>query len=138
MNLLRRVFSEKEATTSPCEASSGADFVATTALVLRLRNCRLVRGGRLLPAGTEDLYVRGGRVLDPAALFYDEKRVADVEIECGGLVVAPGLIDLQREICGGASDAANLAFDASWLQLSVVWRRCRRRSAPVEAEFGML
>lgn len=43
----------------------------------------------------QDLYVRDGRILDPQRLFYEERRAADVLIDCGGLILAPGFIDLQ-------------------------------------------
>lgn len=65
---------------------------AARARVLQFTNCRLLRAGKLL---REDLWVRGGRILDPEKLFFDERRVADEQLDCGGCIVAPGFIDVQ-------------------------------------------
>ncbi|KAG8506379.1 TBC1 domain family member 24, partial [Galemys pyrenaicus] len=46
-------------------------------------------------AGREDLWVRGGRILDPEKLFFEERRVADERRDCGGCILAPGFIDVQ-------------------------------------------
>ncbi|GAB1300654.1 N-acetylglucosamine-6-phosphate deacetylase [Apodemus speciosus] len=43
----------------------------------------------------EDLWVRGGRILDPEKLFFEERRVADEQRDCGGRILAPGFIDVQ-------------------------------------------
>lgn len=39
--------------------------------------------------------MRGGRVLDPEKLFFEERRVADEQRDCGGCILAPGFIDVQ-------------------------------------------
>ncbi|XP_031303318.1 N-acetylglucosamine-6-phosphate deacetylase isoform X1 [Camelus dromedarius] len=65
---------------------------AARALVLQFTNCRILRGGALL---REDLWVRGGRILDPEKLFFEERRVADEQRDCGGCILAPGFIDVQ-------------------------------------------
>ncbi|XP_062954745.1 N-acetylglucosamine-6-phosphate deacetylase [Cynocephalus volans] len=65
---------------------------AARAPVLQLTNCRLLRAGALL---REDLWVRGGRILDPEKLFFEERRVADEQRDCGGRILAPGFIDVQ-------------------------------------------
>lgn len=39
--------------------------------------------------------MRGGRVLDPEKLFFEERRVADELRDCGGCILAPGFIDVQ-------------------------------------------
>jgi N-acetylglucosamine-6-phosphate deacetylase len=38
----------------------------------------------------EDLYVRGGKILNPEPFFYDEKQSPDVVIDCNGCLIAPG------------------------------------------------
>ena len=43
----------------------------------------------------EDLWVRDGRILDPEKLFFDEQGYADRQLDCGGAILAPGLIDVQ-------------------------------------------
>ncbi|XP_026303344.1 N-acetylglucosamine-6-phosphate deacetylase [Piliocolobus tephrosceles] len=65
---------------------------AAEARVLQFTNCRILRGGKLL---REDLWVRGGRILDPEKLFFEERRVADERRDCGGRILAPGFIDVQ-------------------------------------------
>ncbi|PNI91400.1 AMDHD2 isoform 9, partial [Pan troglodytes] len=65
---------------------------AAGARVLQFTNCRILRGGKLL---REDLWVRGGRILDPEKLFFEERRVADERRDCGGRILAPGFIDVQ-------------------------------------------
>ena len=42
-----------------------------------------------------DIWIRGGKVIDPMELFYAEKKTADVVWECNQLIAAPGFIDLQ-------------------------------------------
>uniref|UniRef100_A0A2K5L9E7 Amidohydrolase domain containing 2 n=1 Tax=Cercocebus atys TaxID=9531 RepID=A0A2K5L9E7_CERAT len=68
---------------------------AAEARVLQFTNCRILRGGKLLRwarAGVcGDLWVRGGRILDPEKLFFEERRRRD----CGGRILAPGFIDVQ-------------------------------------------
>lgn len=42
-----------------------------------------------------DVWVRGGKVIDPMKLFFRERRLPDRVLDCSGLLVAPGFIDLQ-------------------------------------------
>lgn len=49
----------------------------------------------LLSVRREDLWVRGGRILDPERLFFEERLVADEQRDCGGCILAPGFIDVQ-------------------------------------------
>lgn len=42
-----------------------------------------------------DIWVREGKIIDPHALFYEEKRLPDRVVDCEGLVVSPGFIDIQ-------------------------------------------
>jgi N-acetylglucosamine-6-phosphate deacetylase len=59
---------------------------------LRFTNCRVLREHELRSG--EDVWVDDGKIVDPKTLFW-EGRVADEIIDCGGKIVAPGLIDLQ-------------------------------------------
>lgn len=68
------------------EASNG------TGQLLKFRNCRLLRGHQIV---IDDLWVRNGKILNPERLFYDEQTLADVNIDCNGLILAPGFIDVQ-------------------------------------------
>lgn len=62
------------------------------AAVTQFRNCEVLREGGLVPG---DVWVREGRIIDPQALFYDEKKVPNRVIDCRGMLVAPGFIDIQ-------------------------------------------
>ncbi len=42
-----------------------------------------------------DVWVRGGKIINPLHLFYEEKKTPDCTIDCRGLIVAPGFIDIQ-------------------------------------------
>lgn len=56
------------------------------------RNCCLLRNHEIRK---EDLWVCDGRIIDPEPLFFDGNKSFDVEIDCQGGLIAPGLIDLQ-------------------------------------------
>ena len=43
----------------------------------------------------EDLLVQNGKIINPMDFFYCQKCLADCEVDCHGLLLAPGLIDLQ-------------------------------------------
>ncbi|XP_053995973.1 N-acetylglucosamine-6-phosphate deacetylase [Hylaeus anthracinus] len=55
-------------------------------------NCRILRDGKI---SIEDLWVRDGKIVDPAKIFYDEKIKPDIKIDCDGALISPGYIDLQ-------------------------------------------
>ena len=58
----------------------------------RFANCRVLRGHSLAAA---DLWVQGGVIVEPQRLFYGSFQRADVVIDCEGLILAPGYIDVQ-------------------------------------------
>eukprot|EP00051_Salpingoeca_urceolata_P001075 m.38401 g.38401 ORF g.38401 m.38401 type:complete len:518 (-) comp11181_c0_seq1:251-1804(-) len=60
--------------------------------VTRFTNCRVCR-----PSGieTEDVWVQDGRIIDARVQFWEVRRQADVVVDCKGLLLAPGFIDLQ-------------------------------------------
>ncbi|XP_018091976.1 N-acetylglucosamine-6-phosphate deacetylase isoform X2 [Xenopus laevis] len=60
--------------------------------IAQFRNCRILRDHTL---HREDLWVRQGKVLNPEKLFFDEKGSADLQVDCHGLIIAPGFIDTQ-------------------------------------------
>ncbi|XP_015437191.1 PREDICTED: putative N-acetylglucosamine-6-phosphate deacetylase [Dufourea novaeangliae] len=61
-------------------------------ILKQFHNCRILRNGKIL---IEDLWVRDGKIVDPEQIFYDEKSKPDIRIDCGGLLLSPGYIDLQ-------------------------------------------
>ena len=69
--------------------------------VTRYQNGNVLRDGEIVPG---DVWVREGKILDPKKLFYDERRTPDRVVDCKGLIVAPGFIDIQingerRPVC---------------------------------------
>ncbi len=60
--------------------------------IIRYKNCLVLRNGVL---EQDDLWVRGGEIIDPMMLFFKESVAPDITIECNGLIAAPGFIDLQ-------------------------------------------
>ena len=58
----------------------------------RFRNCTLVRQHALV---TDDLWIRDGKIINPQAVFFDERTQADFDYDCRGVLIAPGYIDLQ-------------------------------------------
>ncbi|XP_058426252.1 N-acetylglucosamine-6-phosphate deacetylase isoform X4 [Diceros bicornis minor] len=91
---------------------------AVRAPVLQFTNCRILRGRALL---WEDLWVRGGRILDPEKLFFEERRVADEQRDCGGCILAPGFIDVQ--INGGFGVDFSQATEGVGSGVALVARR---------------
>ncbi len=60
--------------------------------IIRYKNCKVLRGGVLEES---DVWVRNGRVIDPMMVFFKERVLANVTINCNGLIASPGFIDLQ-------------------------------------------
>uniref|UniRef100_A0A4Y0BNS2 N-acetylglucosamine-6-phosphate deacetylase n=1 Tax=Anopheles funestus TaxID=62324 RepID=A0A4Y0BNS2_ANOFN len=79
----------------------------------QFRNCRVLRNHRLVQ---DDVWVRGGKIIDPEKVFFDEKLQADEQIDCHGCIVAPGFIDLQ--INGGYG--VDFSFDVETVEEGVL------------------
>ena len=62
-------------------------------LIIKFTNCRILRGESLI--SNDILLVRDGKILDPEYVFFVEKKVPDLEIDCDNLIIAPGFIDAQ-------------------------------------------
>ncbi|KAG8221848.1 hypothetical protein J437_LFUL003224 [Ladona fulva] len=60
--------------------------------LLQFVNCNILRHHNII---REDVWVRDGKIVNPEKIFFDEKIAADQKIDCGGLLLAPGFIDLQ-------------------------------------------
>uniref|UniRef100_A0A0R3Q067 N-acetylglucosamine-6-phosphate deacetylase n=1 Tax=Angiostrongylus costaricensis TaxID=334426 RepID=A0A0R3Q067_ANGCS len=41
------------------------------------------------------LKVRNGKIVDALSVFFDERRRADIQVDCDGLILSPGFIDIQ-------------------------------------------
>lgn len=55
-------------------------------------NCKILRNHKIIK---EDLWVRDGKIINPEKIFFDEKIKASRTIDCKGLIIAPGFIELQ-------------------------------------------
>jgi len=60
--------------------------------LVRFSNCTLLRNHQLI---RDDLWVRDGKILNPEKVFFDERIQADVIVDCCGLQIVPGFIDVQ-------------------------------------------
>lgn len=71
-------------------------LAATTnvmAQVTRFKGGEVCSDAGVLEMG--DVWVREGTIIDPMDLFYEERRAPDLTVDCRGLIVAPGFIDIQ-------------------------------------------
>nr|CAG4649338.1 EOG090X06GX [Scapholeberis mucronata] len=60
--------------------------------IVKFHNCSLLRDGEIVK---EDLWTCGGKIVNPEPIFFDKKDSADVFVDCRGLLIAPGFIDVQ-------------------------------------------
>lgn len=62
--------------------------------VVKLTNCRIPRGGRLVE---EDLWIDAttGKILRSQQAFYEHHICPDYAVDLGGRIVAPGFIEVQ-------------------------------------------
>ena len=60
--------------------------------LFQFTNCRVLYRNEIL---REDFWVRDGKIMNPEELFYSEKVVSDVKIDCDNLLIVPGYLDLQ-------------------------------------------
>ena len=61
--------------------------------LVRFNGGRVLRDKSLVEGG--DVWVRDGKIMDHMKLFYEEQVTPSKEYDCRGLIVAPGLIDIQ-------------------------------------------
>ncbi|CAK8677004.1 N-acetylglucosamine-6-phosphate deacetylase-like isoform X1 [Clavelina lepadiformis] len=55
-------------------------------------NCRILQDHNLV---WEDLWVRDGIIEDPRELFFKEKTSPQFRVDCNGLIISPGYLDIQ-------------------------------------------
>jgi len=60
--------------------------------IKKFTNCYILRDNEIIK---EDLWARGGKIINPEPLFFEEKIGPSEVIDCNGSLIAPGLIDLQ-------------------------------------------
>ncbi|XP_007423909.2 N-acetylglucosamine-6-phosphate deacetylase [Python bivittatus] len=86
--------------------------------ILQFTNCCILKDHDLQ---REDLWVRAGKILNPEKVFFDEKKSADVQLDCKGSIIAPGFIDVQ--INGGFGVDFSLATDDPQAGISLVGQK---------------
>ncbi|VDO67306.1 unnamed protein product [Heligmosomoides polygyrus] len=60
--------------------------------LIQFINAKVLRNGKLVP---DQVWVRDGKIIDGASVFFDERRKADIQVDCEGLILSPGFIDIQ-------------------------------------------
>ncbi|XP_050417642.2 N-acetylglucosamine-6-phosphate deacetylase isoform X1 [Patella vulgata] len=60
--------------------------------LFQYRNCRILKDHKIY---TEDLWVRDGKIVNPEKIFFEEKILADYQIDCKNKILAPGFIETQ-------------------------------------------
>ncbi|XP_026747224.1 N-acetylglucosamine-6-phosphate deacetylase [Trichoplusia ni] len=60
--------------------------------ITRFHNCYILRDSKIIK---EDLWIRDGKIENPEQVFYVEQLQADLTVNCEGLLIAPGFIDIQ-------------------------------------------
>uniref|UniRef100_A0A914PTC7 N-acetylglucosamine-6-phosphate deacetylase n=1 Tax=Panagrolaimus davidi TaxID=227884 RepID=A0A914PTC7_9BILA len=72
-----------------------SELLKTTTLndqLIHFLNCKLLHNDELI---NWDLMVLNGKVVNPEKMFFEEKRQADVKVDCNGMILSPGFIDIQ-------------------------------------------
>ena len=85
--------------------------------VIQFHNCYIVRGGKVI---RDDLWTRNGKIINPEPLFFEEKNYADIRVDCGNILIAPGFIDVQlngniHRKCEKSSTAVKVMFSSNLL-----------------------
>ncbi|KJH48705.1 putative N-acetylglucosamine-6-phosphate deacetylase [Dictyocaulus viviparus] len=60
--------------------------------LIQFVNAKVLKNGKLV---WDHVWVRNGKIIDGATVFFDERRRADIQVNCKGLILCPGFIDLQ-------------------------------------------
>lgn len=60
--------------------------------LVKFFNCYILRESKIIK---EDLWIRDGKIENPEKVFYVEQLEADLTVDCEGLLIAPGFIDIQ-------------------------------------------
>ena len=61
-------------------------------ILVQFINCRILSNNEIIK---EDFWVRDGKIMNPEKLFYLERKMADIQIDCHDLLIMPGFIDVQ-------------------------------------------
>ncbi|CAB3403414.1 unnamed protein product [Caenorhabditis bovis] len=72
--------------------SPALDEIDIDGKLVQLFNCRILQNDSLK---FNHLWIRDGKILSEEDIFFGEKKHADVQIDCCGLILSPGFIDVQ-------------------------------------------
>lgn len=61
-------------------------------IITKYFNCNILKNGKII---AQDLWLEDGKIANPEILFYDKKKIPNIEIDCLGSLIVPGFIDLQ-------------------------------------------
>lgn len=73
-------------------SKKGSMTSKVTTPIVRFTNVRLVRNGKLVD---QELWIQGGKILNPEPVFFEKRVLADISIDCRQLILAPGYLELQ-------------------------------------------
>ncbi|CAI9734755.1 N-acetylglucosamine-6-phosphate deacetylase [Octopus vulgaris] len=59
---------------------------------LQFQNCRIIADNDLI---REDLWCQDGKIVNPEKVFFDERVIADEQIDCKGAIISAGFIEAQ-------------------------------------------
>jgi len=82
--------------------------------VTQFTNCTILKNHQLVK---EDIWVRGGKIIDPGPLFFGDRKNADHKIDCKGNILAPGFIDLQINGAFGADFSYDIVDSESGIKV---------------------
>lgn len=60
--------------------------------LIQFKNCRILRNHKIIK---DDIWVRNGIIIDPEKIFFDEKKIAHIQVDCKDALIAAGFIELQ-------------------------------------------
>jgi N-acetylglucosamine-6-phosphate deacetylase len=60
--------------------------------IIRFTNCFIIRDHKII---RDDLWIRNGKIVNPEPIYFAEKAMADICIDCKNMLISPGYIDLQ-------------------------------------------
>ncbi|KAF9212953.1 hypothetical protein BGZ59_006097, partial [Podila verticillata] len=61
--------------------------------VTKIINCKILRDRKIVEH--DSIWIQGGKIIDPHKFFWYQKRLPDLVLDAGGLLVAPGFIEAQ-------------------------------------------
>ncbi|CEF68334.1 Putative N-acetylglucosamine-6-phosphate deacetylase [Strongyloides ratti] len=60
--------------------------------LIQFTNCKILLGQNIVES---DLWTLDGKIIDGRKVFFDQKKYADIQVNCKGLIISPGFIDVQ-------------------------------------------